>query len=218
MKLPIIKKLKKREYSEIAVFQDAIIDLLYNADNSIVLHGGTVVWRCFSGNRFSNDIDAYLNKKIDMDNLRRDLESIAEGYNIKIEKTKDTGNLIFIGFSIGTTYLKVEINHIPKSLKPIATRFERVDGTFTDVLTLTPDELILEKIAAYSNRRFIRDIYDMYILSSYIQNEKLLKEKLSKFIDNLKEPIDEEELKILIYDGPVPTFKSMINSIRGRTL
>ena len=32
----------------------------------MILHGGTVIWRCFAGNRFSNDIDAYLNPKISL--------------------------------------------------------------------------------------------------------------------------------------------------------
>ena len=70
MRLPIIKELRKREYREIASFQDMVIDLLYRTDSSIILHGGTTVWRCFSGNRFSTDIDAYLTNRINAKALK----------------------------------------------------------------------------------------------------------------------------------------------------
>ena len=216
MRLPIIKELRKREYREIASFQDMVIDLLYRTDSSIILHGGTTVWRCFSGNRFSTDIDAYLTNRINAKALKRRLSALAADYGINVEKVKDSGNLLFIGFSLNNTYLKVEINHTLKKLNPLATRFERVDGTFTDVLALSPEGLIAEKINAYSDRRFIRDIYDVYILSEYAKKEPDLKKKVNDFLSNIAQPVDEEDLKVLIYAGPVPSFQSMVSSIKAR--
>ncbi|MCL4383483.1 MAG: nucleotidyl transferase AbiEii/AbiGii toxin family protein [Candidatus Marsarchaeota archaeon] len=216
MKLPILKMLKKREYSELALFQDTVIMMLYQIDSTIILHGGTCVWRCFNGSRFSNDIDIYLKSRSNLENLKRNVLSVASDYDIKVEKIKDTGHLIFIAFSFGNIYLKVEINYIKKDLHPVATRFEKVDSTYTEVLALTPEDLILEKIAAYSHRLFIRDIYDIYILCDYVQEKAKIKNAVINFIQKIKQPVNEEDLKVLIYEGPIPSFRNMIEYIKGR--
>ncbi len=216
MHLPIIKRLKKREYREIAAFQDYAIDVLYRSYSNIVLHGGTVIWRCFAGNRFSNDIDAYLDSKISLKDTRDKLKLAAEEQGIKLEKVKDTGNLMFIGFSLDDIYLKVEISHFAKGLKPIAMRFERADGTYSDIISISANDLLAEKIAAYRDRRFIRDIYDIYILSSYIERDKKTIREVSDFLNKMPPPVNEEELASLIYNGPVPSLQSMLMQIRGR--
>ena len=216
MRLPIIKRLKKREYREIATFQDYAIDILYRSYSDMVLHGGTVIWRCFSGNSFSNDIDAYLDPNINLEDTRDKLKSAAEEQGIRVEKVKDTGNLMFIGFSLGDTYLKVEISHFVKCLKPMAMRFERVDGTYSDIISISANDLVAEKIAAYRGRRFIRDIYDIYILSSYIERDKNTIRKISDFLNKMPPPVNEEDLASLIYEGPVPSLQSMLMQIRGR--
>lgn len=216
MRLPIIKSLKKREYQELSAFQDMIVGALYQVDSGIVLHGGTAIWRCFSGNRFSSDIDAYISSKGELENLKNTITSVAKAQGIKVEKVKDTGHLIFIAFSMGGTYLKVEMNYAKSRLNPVAMRFEKVDGTYTDILTLAPEELILEKIAAYSDRRFIRDIYDMYVLSDYVKDPSIIREKVLAFLSTIAKPVNEKDLKTLIYAGPVPSFSNMVEHIRGR--
>lgn len=214
--MPIINRLKKREYQEIALFQDTIIDILYNIDDQVILHGGTTVWRCFGGSRFSNDIDAYLNKNIGLNEFKKQMSLASAKQGIKLEKIKDTGNIIFMGFLYGNTYIKVELNHISKIPTFIPTRFERSDGTFIDVLSLTPNSLILEKIAAYNDRRFIRDIYDIYILINYAKIDEELKTKIKRFVSTLQFPVNEDDLDNIIYEGPTPTFNGMVDYISGK--
>ncbi len=216
MKIPIIKLLKKREYQDVSKFQDVIIAVLYQIDSRFIIHGGTAIWRCFSGNRFSNDIDAYISSRDELDRLKAEVLSAASDQGIKVDKIKDTGNLIFIAFSSGDTYLKVEMNYAKKHIDAIPTRFEKVDGTYTEVLTLSPEDLILEKIAAYSDRKFIRDIYDMYILSNYVNDVEEIKKDVLAFIDKIEKPVNENDLKTLIYTGPVPSFGNMVEHIRRR--
>ncbi len=215
MKLPIEKTLKKREYRELALFQDTVVAVLYQIDSTVVLHGGTCVWRCFGGNRFSNDIDMYMRSKSNLDKIKNGILATASDYGIRIEKIKDTGNLIFMAFSSGNTYLKVEINYMKKGIRPVATKFEKIDGTYSEVLTLQPDDLILEKISAYSDRLFIRDIYDIYILTDYVTEKEKIKRSVIDFLNKIELPANEADLKTLIYAGPVPSFKSMINHIRS---
>ncbi len=216
MKIPIINLLKKREYQELSKFQDVIVTTLYQIDSRIVLHGGTAIWRCFSGSRFSNDIDAYISSKNELNGLKAGVLSIAYKQGIKVEKIKDTGNLIFMAFSSADTYLKVEMNYAKKHINAVATRFEKIDGTYTEILTLSPEDLILEKIAAYSDRKFIRDIYDMYILSDYVNDAEKIKNAVSVFIDKIEKPVNENDLKALIYTGPIPSFSNMVKYIQAK--
>ncbi|MHB1812966.1 MAG: nucleotidyl transferase AbiEii/AbiGii toxin family protein [Thermoplasmataceae archaeon] len=59
MKIPIANQLKKRQQVEIASLQDELISLMYAVSDDLILHGGTAIWRCFSGKRFSEDLDFY---------------------------------------------------------------------------------------------------------------------------------------------------------------
>ena len=215
MDVPIANLLKRHAQAEMALFQDVVVGLLYQTDNKIVLHGGTAVWRCFHGNRFSDDVDAYVSTKTDLNRLRDGISLAAAGREVKVEKVKDTGNLLFMGLSLGNAYMKVELNHTREHL-PVAPReYERADGTRMEVLTLPPEELVLEKIMAYSDRRFIRDLYDIYVLSDQVDKKKVRKEVLG-FIDGIRPPVNEDELANLIYVGVAPAFKGMVESIRGR--
>lgn len=215
MKVPIANLLRRRSQLEIAAFQDTVVDILYRADKEIVLHGGTAVWRCYDGNRFSDDIDAYISPKSDIDNLKAEILLAASAAGIGVRKIKDTGNLLFIALSMGRAYMKVEINHRKGHLHPISRGYERVDGTRTEVLTLSTDDLIAEKIAAYKDRRFIRDIYDIYLLCNYADEKKIGKAALG-FLKDIRPPINESELDGLVYLGVTPTFKSMVEAIRAR--
>jgi predicted nucleotidyltransferase component of viral defense system len=216
MKIPIIKLLKKREYQELSKFQDEVVTTLYQVDSRLILHGGTAIWRCFSGSRFSSDIDAYISSKGELKRLKAGVLSAASAQGMKVEKIKDTGNLIFMAFSSGDTYLKVEMNYVKGHINAIPTRFEKVDGTYTEILTLRPEDLILEKIAAYSDRKFIRDIYDMYILSDYVSDAVKIKKAVLTFTDKIEKPVNEKDLMALIYSGPVPSFNTMVEHIRRR--
>ncbi len=41
-----------------AMLQDTLIDLIYDTIQAdATLYGGTAVWRCYNGNRFSEEID-----------------------------------------------------------------------------------------------------------------------------------------------------------------
>ena len=58
--IPLILKIKKESHKNIATAQDIIINEMYSIFNNAVIHGGTAIWRCFNGNRFSEDIDIYI--------------------------------------------------------------------------------------------------------------------------------------------------------------
>ncbi|MGC8563085.1 MAG: nucleotidyl transferase AbiEii/AbiGii toxin family protein [Thermoplasmata archaeon] len=80
--------------------------------------------------------------------------------------------------------------------------FVRTDGTATVVEVLSPTELMTRKIEAYLGRRFIRDIYDLLLLTRFLdKRDYTVRSKLSVFLEDVKEPVDEKVLRALIYSG-----------------
>ena len=62
--IPLILRLKRTNHKRIAEAQDLIIKELYGVFDKAVLHGGTALWRCYNGNRFSEDIDVYIPREM----------------------------------------------------------------------------------------------------------------------------------------------------------
>ncbi|MBU3958073.1 MAG: nucleotidyl transferase AbiEii/AbiGii toxin family protein, partial [Nanoarchaeota archaeon] len=77
MQIPLQLKLKKKSHREIARLQDVVVDMMYRIFPKAVLHGGTAIWRCYKGNRFSEDIDVYIEKDADrIEIFFRELEKL----------------------------------------------------------------------------------------------------------------------------------------------
>ena len=53
--------------------------------------------------------------------------------------------------------MKLEVNHSRK-VDGSLTTYELADGTEIEILSLAPDQFIEEKITAYADRRFVRDL------------------------------------------------------------
>ncbi len=210
MKLPIIKQLKNRIQIETAKLQDELIILLYSIDNSLIIHGGTSLWRCYSGYRFSEDIDLY---SFDFPDYVNNFKNEVQSHGLKLLKLKDTGNIFFSNISENSVNVKIEINHKYYPENPVEMEYELVDGNTINVLTLSPEDLIKEKILAYNNRRFIRDLYDIYILIKHVNHPELIKENLVNFINNIQKPVDEDVLRTLVYLGLPPSYNKMLDYI-----
>ena len=208
--IPLILRLKKSAHKDIALAQDLIVGALYEAFNDAVLHGGTSIWRCYKGNRFSEDVDVYIPKNIaKVDDLFNTL--LKRGFNIK--KKKVAKNSIFSTLYFERTIVRFEA--IFKKVEGSLKEYETIDGNFITVYTLEPGELVAEKTDAYIRRLKIRDIYDIFFLLRYVKSNKEVKAKIKKLISNFKKPIDEGDLKVLIFEGLVPSSEKMINYIRN---
>ena len=213
MKIPLANQLKKRQQVEISILQDEMVRIVYNISVDSVLHGGASVWRCYSGKRFSEGLDFYSKSFPDLvDNFRREISAAG----LSITKMKDTGNVILSQISNRMVEVRLEINH-KRKVEGIPVKYELSDGSYTEVLSLSPNQIILEKIAAYTDRRFVRDIYDIYYLSSITDDLSSIKDRLSVFLDQIEKPVDEQTLRSLVYIGNPPTFERMISELRRFT-
>ncbi|MDE1825528.1 MAG: nucleotidyl transferase AbiEii/AbiGii toxin family protein [Candidatus Micrarchaeota archaeon] len=215
MNLPLSKKLPRQEFVSLAELQDRFIDAIYSFDKNLILHGGTAIWRCYSGNRFSYDIDAYVRSNSELNLISRELTWALSKNGANLDKVRRIGKSMIAQISNPDAQLKAELG-IKKAQRSIIKEYERADGTFVNVLTLTPEDFILEKIAAYSGRRYIRDLYDIYHLMNYVTRKKAIHKALFKFMREIERPVNLNELPIVVYSGISPTYQGMLDYIMRR--
>ena len=210
--IPLILKLKKTAHKEIAKTQDIVVETLYEVFDRAVLHGGTAIWRCYNGKRFSEDIDVYIPKEIKkIDNLFEILKK--KGFII--EKKKVGKNSLYSSLKIDR--INVRFEALFRKIKGSLNEYETVEGNFLAVYTLKREELIKEKILAYLARLKIRDLYDIFFLLQSVENILPVRENLIELINKFKKPLDENELRILIFEGLAPDSGSIIDYIKRRT-
>ena len=207
--IPLILKLKKANQREIAKAQDIIVKTLFEIFNYAVMHGGTAIWRCYQGNRFSEDIDVYINKDTKKLNL---LLGELEKKGFQTKKKKISENSVYFSFEFNR--ITVKFDAIFKKISGVLKDYETVDGNFATIYTLTPEEFLREKVSAYLNRFRIRDLYDIFFMLKHIKNIGLVKKELEKLIKEFKEPIDEKNLKVMILDWLAPDKEKMLEYIK----
>ncbi len=209
-KIPLQLRLKREIHRKVAYAQDIAVKEVYSIINNSVLHGGTSIWRCYSGNRFSEDLDFYFpesSNKIEM--LFENLKKI--GFEIK--KKKITKNSLYSELEINRTSIRLE--GIFKRIKGILCDYEKIDGSIISIYSLSIEELIKEKIKAYLKRLKIRDLWDVFFLTKKIDNLNKIKE-IGELIKNYKKPIDEENLKAIILEGVIPPSQDMIEYLKRK--
>ena len=207
MELPIIYKLKRKAQKDLAELQDEVMEVVYEVFENAVMHGGTAIWRCYSGKRFSEDIDLYVKYTGD---FKEQLEKSLKKRGLNLIKFRQTANTVFSEISNDITSMKLEITNERK--RGILAIYEKANGDTLDVLALEPQDLLLEKLTAYLDRRKVRDIYDVYFLSRLVTDLKV-KREAGRLLKKIERPTDEDDLKAIIYEGKVPTFNEMLESI-----
>ncbi len=213
MDIPLEGLLKNKEYLEMARLQDEVIARLYSIDTKLTFHGGTSIWRCYGGKRFSYDLDLYVRnyKEIEkiVENLRR--------YNLVVKNVRIRRGGRYIAYyavSNDRASIALEFSH-KRIVDRVLATYTKTDGSSMDIFSLSPEALLSEKIAAYKSRRAVKDIYDIFILTHVIKLDKT-RPPVVRFLSEMKPPIDENVLTQLIYDGPIPTIAEIVDYIKRR--
>ena len=211
--LPIVKKLKRKIHRTVALAQDILVMEIYDNFPTAVIHGGTAIWRCYGSNRFSEDVDIYLmpaSRRSDMQGFLVGLK----GKGLTVDRFKDTDGMIFAKLHFMGVVVRCEI--LFKHVKDyVVKQFEMSDGNSILVNTLRPEQMIRAKISAYTGRRKVRDLYDIFFLLKFVERKKELRGLLAKLVNEFQEPEDERELKALIISGSVPTVDDMLELVRA---
>ncbi len=206
-KIPLNLKLRKAAHKRTAYVQDVLVEELYSFFPKAIIHGGTAIWRCYNGNRFSEDVDVY---------LPRDVEKIEEFFELlenrgfKIIKKRIKENSVYSEVVFNDVPVRFEATFQVK--KGTTRKYEKSEGFFINVFTLTAEELVFEKVETYLKRRKIRDLYDIFFLLNYVKRDKVQAE-LKKLIRNFEKPKDEENLALIIISGAVPDSKQLLRGI-----
>jgi len=204
--IPLAVKLKRRLHRDVAGAQDILVLGTFEVFPAAVLHGGTAIWRCHGGNRFSEDVDFYLPPS-----ARGRTGALAEAFGrrgIATQRLKETPNSAFGKFGVGASAVRFEATF--RDLEgPVVVRYEMLDGSFVVVRTLTAEALLREKALAYVGRRKARDLYDVYFLAHVAQAGGSARRAARHLLDHFRPPADERTLKTVILTGSVPTVADM---------
>jgi len=210
MRAPLERKLRKRLHKEIAYAQDMIVEVLYQFFPNCVIHGGTAVWRGFGSNRFSEDIDLYLEKNAERINAFFE-ELKRRGFIILKKRIKE--NSLFSKVKLGNVEIRIEA--IFKRVKGVIMEYETVDGRTVNVFSLGEERIIKEKVRAYLKRRKVRDLYDVFFLLRFVKDRSGVEKDIRKLVENFEKPVDEGELRNVIIAGAIPTAGQILDYIQG---
>jgi hypothetical protein len=209
----LYEELKTREQKSIAMLQDTAMDIVDRAIKNYVLHGGTAIWRCYNGNRFSYDLDFYFDSR----DICMRLEKQASVYGLRMEcsdKKKVYARLYGYNSHVG-------IQAERKKVRGITANFLKGNGSSLTVMVLSPTAIFLEKISAYTDRLESKDLYDLYLLASgseggaYSVDKTKVKGKLNGMIAGFKKPSDSwGSLEAMILHGRLPPISDTLDYLR----
>ncbi len=206
--IPLNLKLGKKAEKEIAYAQDTIVKELYKFFPNAIIHGGTGIWRCYQGNRFSEDVDVYINK--DIRKINEFFKSL-EIAGFKIIKKKIKENSIYSELKLDNTPTRFEATFQNKKL--FSKKYETAESFFINVYTLSPEDFVLEKVETYLKRRKIRDLYDISFMLNYVEDREKVKECLKNLIKNYEKPKDGANLRNIVIIGAVPSSDQILMEI-----
>lgn len=203
-----IRNILKGKLLKIAELQDKVIIEL-SSKFDFVLHGGTAIWRIYKGKRFSFDIDIYC----------ADPSAIVNYFGktgaFKMTRSKVTGSgVLYARFE--EEGIEVEINASPmfKKIDAVDGEFQLAGGDSIILKTLSPEELLKEKISAFMDRKKGRDLYDIfYLIDSADARET--GPSLKNLITSLDSPpADFGGLRELILLGKAPEFETIVRKVK----
>ena len=97
------------------------METIYEFFPSAVIHGGTAIWRCYEGNRFSEDIDMYIKKDTEKINA---LFSTLEKNGFSVSKKRIKENSLYSTLKFNTSIVRFEA--LFKAIKnPFLKEYER---------------------------------------------------------------------------------------------
>ena len=209
-RIPLQLRLKREIHRRIAYAQDLIVKEVYSIFNTAVLHGGTAIWRCYNGKRFSEDLDFYLPYD------KKKIEALFESFKkigFEIKKKKISEDSIYSELEINRVSVRFEATF--QRISGVICDYEMSDGNIIAIYGLTPEMFLIEKSNAYLKRFKVRDLWDVFFFLRIVEKPHKIKE-IKDLIDGYKKPIDEDDLKVILLDGIVPSADEMINYIQRK--
>ena len=219
---------------------EMVLFLIQGHGKDLIFKGGTALYKLYSLNRFSEDLDFTLYGKINTEKMMEDVMKKLErtGIHGRIKEMSSYRNQqnirlelrgpLFDGNPKNATIITINISMKEKPIHPA--KEENIYPKYRDIPTFAVfvmplEEILAEKIRALFTRDKPRDVYDIWFLLKRgvrvalqdinrklkLYNQKFSKEKLIEKIDE-KSKSWEIDLKPLI-KGKLPDFDSIKKSI-----
>ena len=163
------RRLKNLEFIRKDYVQDIILFLIYSQIYPFaVFKGGTAIWKILKGERFSEDIDLELDKKIKIGNML--LDGLNNwGFNSELLKEKISESAYYMKLKLnaknfGTVFMSIEATYRPRrgEIGSIISPYPDIPNF--EVYFLSPLQIAEEKLNAIINRNKSRDVFDLYLL------------------------------------------------------
>lgn len=176
-------------------FEMEVLEKLHNSKvlNKLIFVGGTMLRLCYGLDRYSRDLDFWLAKDLNTDELFKKLKNTLEReYDLKDFENKHYSLLFEIYSSKYPSSLKIEIRKDKKNLR-FEKRIAYSPNYNTSVILNVPTlkDMMKAKIDAFLDRGEIRDIYDIeFIFKKEIKPEvdkktaTLILDKINKLTRN----------------------------------
>lgn len=157
-----------QDLQSLETFEMEILELLSNAKllDSIYFGGETMLRLCHNLNRFSTDLDFWIDSNTDSKHYFSSMKKIlSESYSITDSMNKKNTLLFEIKSSHIKRRLKIEIRKVAEKFE-----WERniAFSSFTNkqvlVKALTLQQMMLNKIESFLSRKIIRDCFDIEFL------------------------------------------------------
>jgi predicted nucleotidyltransferase component of viral defense system len=192
--------------------QDRAIETIFSATSDAILHGGTAIWRCYSGERFSKDLDFYFKKE---SALRKAIGRLSQtGLKCELHQTRKANFGLYRNYILKHGDIDIALQVTIAKINGDLVRYETANGAYRNINSLSAERLLLEKVEALSDRHKARDLYDMWILKNYGFSRNTA-ETLGKALAKHPKIIDFDELKHTVY-GMLPSADAMKDDILRR--
>jgi predicted nucleotidyltransferase component of viral defense system len=203
-----LRNLLKGKLLKIAELQDKLI-VEMTSRFEIVLHGGTAIWRIYKGKRFSFDIDVYYRNPSEISKYF----GKSTAFNM-IRSKLTSSDVLYARFQENNVMVEINASPLFKKLRTTDGQFYLVDGDTITLKTLSPTELVKEKINAFKTRKKGRDLYDIYYLLD-AANIPQIKNNMKTLLPLLKTPPkDFPGLREQVLVGKVPDFETITRKVR----
>lgn len=229
-------------HAEKLYLQDIILRSIYqHTAKEIVFKGGTALLKLYSLDRFSEDIDFTAAESSDLPRLLRNIMRDLENFGARAEESKKKENEIsfsallgirgptYNGNRISLSFVRVEIN---KKAQAEHTAVKHYIPLFPDIpafeiVALTEEEILAEKLRALLTRDRARDLYDInHLLNKGVEiMPKLVEKKLEYYnlafsVERVEKEAEKkrkswQDLKTLVY-SPLPEFSEVLDLLRTK--
>jgi Nucleotidyl transferase AbiEii toxin, Type IV TA system len=182
-----------QDLQNLEIFEIEVLDLLNSSRilDKLYFGGGTMLRLCHNLNRYSTDLDFWLDTSTDSKSIYNTLKDVlSENY-----KLLDSANKRY------TLVFEFRSDKVPRSLKIEIRKdrsefewerkiaFSRFSNKQVMVKGLTLDQMMKNKIEALLSRKIIRDCFDMEFLlmrGANLPEDKLKLENILKIITSFK--------------------------------